>query len=532
MIWYALELLSTYLLEIGLTGVYAVTILTFVGLCSDRLRQKNKEKERIDFEDGIGRRLGPFESVIDAFHSYGGSVQSVALLLRSNVPLLPSVVREALECLPKRHAILRMGVKEIETKERRLPLKCFIEMDEPYSVDFQVRSHQPAQNWEFTIEKELLRPFDTSTAPLWRARMLLEEFEPTEGRYRNAVVLTAHQVIADDTSLIKLCEDFLHLLNSKQSKLSPLEHSSKNNELNTIFPLRPSISDLMKHHLALSQQEKVFLALKRIFNRLILKVMGKPRHQFTGIFPPTSLQDPSAVKKTCILPRHLPKETTTQLARQCKQNKCTVHGAFIAATTIAVSTMLQNGKLRMPMAIPLSFKVNVRRESKPQVSDDELGCFSLDCDFMIPVPVVDVFEESFWKFARNCTYELQNIIGKGKHFSTLKLIHAFHLDLPGQMFKLSKNKKSAGRLDTLISISSNLCQHKFGGVDETSAFECNGVYFAGSGHNFGPVFGNNIVTINEEMWWSVVYYSNVVTEVTACQFADLVFKILKEVAAR
>lgn len=531
MIWYALELLSSYLPEIGLTGVYAVAILTFVGFCSDRLRRKNKEKERIDFEDGIGRRLGPFESVIDAFHSYGGSVQSAVLLLRSNVPLLPSVVREALECLPKRHSILRMRVREIEMRKRRLPLKCFIEMDKPYSVDFHVRSQQPAQNWESTIEKELLRPFDTSTGPLWRAQMLLEEFEPTEGRYSNTVVFTAHQVIADDISLIKLCEDFLILLNSKQSELSLLEHSSKNSKLNTIFPLQPSISELIKHHLAISQLHKVFLALKLIFNRLILKVMGKPRHQFTGIFPPTSLQDPSAVKKTCILPRHLPKETTTQLARQCKENKCTVHGAFIAATTIAVSTMLQNGKLQMPMTIPLSFKVNIRRECKPQVSENELGCFSLDCDFAIPVPVVDVLQESFWKFARNCTYELQKGIGKGKHFSTLKLIDTFHLDLPGQMYKLSKNKKSAGRLDTLISIS-NLCQHKFVGEDETKAFECNGVYFAGSGHNFGPVFGNNIITINEEMWWSVVYYSNVVTHVTAGQFADLVFKILKEIAVR
>lgn len=526
MIWYALELLSSHLLELGLTGVYAVMILTFVGLCSNRLRRKKSEEERYGFDDQVGRRLGTFESTIDAFHSYGGSLQTVALLLRSNVSLRLGSVREILEHLPKKHPVLRMRIQEVEVKGKRLPLKCFIEMDEPYSVDFYAKSHKSAQNWESTFEKELLSPFDTSTGPLWRVRILREDFDPGDGYYNNTLVFTVHQAIADDTSMIKLCEDFLSLLNVKHHELKNSQSPSDQVKLKTVLPLRPPVTELMRRHIVLAPREKILLALEQIFHRLISKLMGQPRHQFMGIFPPTSLQDKSTIKKTCILPRHLSKEAVSQLERHCKENKCSVHGAVIAATSRAISTMLQNGKLQIQMTIPLCFNVNVRKDCSPPVSSDDLGCMSLDCEVKIRVPVIDVTKESFWSFVKKCTQELQQAIMKGKHLSTLKLIDTFHLDLPGKMYKVSKNKKLAGRSDTLISIS-NVGQHRFGSEDERRAFESKGVYFAGAGHNFGPVFGNNIVTINGELWWSVVYYSNVVTQETACQFADLVFKTLK-----
>ena len=40
---------------------------------------------------------------------------------------------------------------------------------------------------------------------------------------------------------------------------------------------------------------------------------------------------------------------------------------------------------------------------------------------------------------------------------------------------------------------------------------------------------NNLVTIGEELYWSIVYYSNVVTQDVATEYAELVFKTLKAV---
>lgn len=525
MFWSALEVLSKYLPEIGLTGVYAVAILTFIGLCSDRLRQKKKEQDVLDSDDQVGRRLGVYESLIDDLHSYGGSLQTIVLLLRSKVPLHPTVVREALELLPKKHSILRMRVKEVTVKGKGKPLKCFIEMDEPFAVDFYVRSKQ-ARQWESSFEKELLNPFQASDGPLWRVRLLKEEFETTEGWYSNTLLFTAHQLIADDTSLLKLCEDFLDFLNTRHND-NQLQSCDENINLITV-PLRPSPSELLTHHITLPQFDRMLLALKPIFTRLLHKIVGKPRNQFTAVIPPISLGDPSTLKKTCILPRNLPNEAISQLAKNCKENRCTVHGAFIAATSIAMATMLQNGELRIPMTIPLSFNVNVRQECNPPLTSDDLGCFSLDCELKMAVPLLQEVREDFWKFAQKCTKQVRQAVAEGRHHSSLKQLHTLNIDLARKRYKASKNKKTAGRLDSLFNVS-NLGRHTFGKEVDTNAYKCSGLYFAGAGHNFGPVFGNNIVTVNGELSWSIVYYSNVVTQDVACQFADLVFKTLKVV---
>lgn len=523
MFWSALELLSKYLPEIGLTGVYAVAILTFIGLCSDRLRHAKKEQDVLDFDDQVGRRLGMFESMLDDLHSSGGSLLSIVLLLKSKVPLQPTVVREVLELLPQKHSILRMRVKEIVVKGKGKPLKCFIEMDEPFAVDFYVKSKQ-ARHWESLFEKELLSPFQASDGPLWRVRMLKEEFETTEGWYSNTLLFTAHQLIADDTSLLKLCDDFLSLLNTRHNN-NYLPSSDESMKLITV-PLRASLSELLKRHVTMSQLDRLLLALKPIFTRLLYKIVGKPRNQFTAVIPPTSLGDPSTLKKTCILPRNLPKEAISRLAMNCKENKCTVHGAFIAATSIAMATMLQNGELRIPVTIPLSFNVNVRLECNPPITGDDLGCFSLGCELKMPVPVLKEMQEDFWKFAQKCTKQVRQAVAQGRHHSSLKLLHNLDMDLARKLHKASKNKKTAGRLDPLFNIS-NLGRYTFGKEAETKVYESRGVYFASAGHNFGPVFGNNIVTVNDELSWSFVYYNNVVTPDVARQFADLVFRTLK-----
>lgn len=526
MFWSALELLSKYLPEIGLTGVYAVAILTFIGLCSERLRHKKKEKHVLDFDDQVGRRLGIYESMVDDLHSCGGSLLTIVLLLKSKVPLQPTVVREVLELLPKKHSILRMRVKEITVKGKEKPLKCLIEMDEPSTVDFYVKNKQ-ARHWESSFEKELLNPFQASDGPLWRVRMLKEEFETTEGWYSNTLLFTAHQLIADDTSLLKLCDDFLSLLNTRHNN-NYLSSSDESLKLISV-PLQASLSNLLKHHITMSQLDRLLLALKPMFTQLLYKIVGKPRNQFTAVIPPTSLCDPSTLKKTCILPRNLPKEAISRLAMNCKENKCTVHGAFIAATSIAMATMLQNGELRIPVTIPLSFNVNVRLECNPPITGDNLGFFSLDCELKMHVPVLKEMQEDFWKFAQECTKQVRQAVAQGRHHSSLKLLHNLDVDLARKLQKASKNKKTAGRLEPLFNVS-NLGRFTFGKEGEKKVYESRGVYFASAGHNFGPVFGNNIVTINDELSWSFVYYNNVVTHDVACQFTDLVFRTLKLVS--
>lgn len=56
----------------------------------------------------------------------------------------------------------------------------------------------------------------------------------------------------------------------------------------------------------------------------------------------------------------------------------------------------------------------------------------------------------------------------------------------------------------------------FGKEGKIKVYECRGVYFVSVGYNFGFVFGNNIVIINDELFWSFVYYNNVVIYDVVC----------------
>ena len=255
--------------------------------------------------------------------------------------------------------------------------------------------------------------------------MLREEYDPREGSYSNTLVFTVHYLIADDTSLLNLSRDFLDFLNTKHKNNS--QDWDEKLLLNTP-PLRPSLTEIIKGHLTLSRLEKVFLAIKSILARMLKRIMGKPRHQFAGVFQPTSLQDPSITKKTCILTNVLHKEAISMLVRNCKENRCSVHGTFIAATSIAMATMLQNGKIRIPTTIPVSFSVNVRQECTPLVMGNELGCFSLDCDLRIPVPASNKTDEPFCNLAKKCTEDSHQAVSKSNHHSTLKSLCTLSID--------------------------------------------------------------------------------------------------------
>ena len=94
----------------------------------------------------------------------------------------------------------------------------------------------------------------------------------------NTVLFTVHQVIADDTSLLKLCEDFLDFLNTKHNNNSSQNWDEK--ILSNILPLRPALTELLKSHITLSQLDKMLLAFKPIFNRLLKRIVGKPVNPF------------------------------------------------------------------------------------------------------------------------------------------------------------------------------------------------------------------------------------------------------------
>ena len=94
-----------------------------------------------------------------------------------------------------------------------------------------------------------------------------------------------------------------------------------------------------------------------------------------------------------------------------------------------------------------------------------------------------------------------------------------------------KNDPSGGRNEQLL-VFTNLGYAKFldGSPDDEvilrARFGCSAV------HQRGSVFNHEIATFNGKLFWSVIYYSNVVSDATAQTYANLVkgtiIKAIKE----
>ena len=80
-----------------------------------------------------------------------------------------------------------------------------------------------------------------------------------------------------------------------------------------------------------------------------------------------------------------------------------------------------------------------------------------------------------------------------------------------------------GRDRTSLLVFSNLGYCKFldGTPDEDVILRA--MYGCSAEHQHGPaIFGNNLATFNGKLFWTIVYYSNLVSDATAQKCADLV----------
>lgn len=519
----AFEWLNSHIHELCLAVVYALAIYTLLTFFVRKFQGRRMHVECTS-NDGTGRKLGVVESALDQIHKYGGAVQISAVLLKSKMTLPPASVRKALEALSQRHPLLRMRISEVKAQVRGKleTLRYFREMDNSKVVQLTLKN-KPATQWAGVLEKELLKPLETGTGPLWRVVMLKEEISPQEGWHRNTLLFIEHCAISDGLSALHLCNEFTENLRILHTSQSPRQELSVES-----LPLRQPVHELLTDHLTLSQLDTILLIFKDIWSRWVQRIVARPRNQFTAVFPPISLQDPSIPKKTCLIAEVLSAEETERLARHCKLYKCTIHGAITAAANIAMATILQNRDPEMVMSVLSSFSVNVRRDCVPRSEAVELGCLSVDCDFHVSVPVLKNETAAFWQFARHCTHAVHSAVSKGNHLEKLKRMGVLGFNLAKQSKHFAKCKETAGRSDKVLHIS-NLGRHELG-TDRARPFEIEGFYFAVAEHNVGPVYANNIVTINGVMHWSFVYFSSVVSKEEAHQYSNLVLETLKDVS--
>ena len=459
------------------------------------------------------RRLGLTEQVLLERErvNHWGTVTSV-LLLDSKEELNRDHLRKALSLLPKRYPLLRMRVNESGSEA------CFEEMDNPETVDFQVLDGITADKWEEGFEKEINGAlFNTAIGPLWRVKLLRETFH--DRKFRNALVFTFQHVICDALSIFEIQKKLLELLTSL--------HDGEEFEVESL-PFRPPLESLMSD-LEPNIGERLLFSSYFTLQR-VKTFFAKPENLYLSVYPPVANSNPSVTKRTCLLSRTLSEGETKQLIKNCKANKCTVHGAITASTHLAIARILQQKKhdLETPVTVESAYTVSLRKYCQPKVNSDEMGVYVSVSGLSVPVPLLYPDDkQGFWAFARACTREVHTQLDSGKHLNIPKLYHC--VDIPAYC-RLSNYEHNEGRRTQILNITN--CGALQTDQSEESPYRFGGMYFGLRGEKTGHIFGNNIFTVDGRLYWAVEYFPHVTTKPHAEEFIDLSLRILKDVCAQ
>lgn len=527
-VWSTVQWVQNNFEQIGLAIIYSLCLMTVFAVVNKKVRQRRKQAERertVTEDDSLSiRKFSRFESSLDHLHKFGGSITAFALILKSKSYINPSLVKSALVYLTKKNEILRTKIsrKKIRTNGKKKVEKEWKIMDNPDFAEFHLKlKAMTSDQWPTVFERELMKQFPEE-GPLWRFVMLKEQFNHGEGRYSQSFVLSAHHLVCDGYSGFAFFKDFMGYINTTLSAES-IEHD-------VIHPVRPSLPDLLRNHIHVPQTVILYsmftLFLKRIADRLRPK--PKCKNLYTSMYPPVITASPSAVKKTCFIPRYFNKDDTRKLLKMCKANHCTIHGAFSAIATISMATILQKGRSGAPLIIPSSFSVDLRKECNPVVNQSKVGFYSVDCNIEIPCEFttlpLDTKSLQFWEFTQKCDLILRNAIQNGDHLYSLKLMETLRINTAKNRGELAKDPSTAGRTSALFHIT-NIGKRSV--LESTVDLNVEGFYFGLAEHNIGPVFSNNIATVNGALYWGFTYFSHIMRDAQALEYVDLVMDILK-----
>ena len=128
----------------------------------------------------------------------------------------------------------------------------------------------------------------------------------------------------------------------------------------------------------------------------------------------------------------------------------------------------------------------------------------------------------FWSMARQASSDLHARLNKDKIVKMWPMFAGMiRLDMMSEMTK-AESDRSGQRGDKLIYFT-NLCHAKF--LDRSPGYDdviLRARFGCSAGHSRGTIFGINVVTFNGKLFLTIIYYSNIVNDVTAQKYADLV----------
>ena len=459
------------------------------------------------------RPLGAHEKLFvvgDKIRDSWGRVTN-ALLLDAKTKLSSETLQEALTLVVKRYPAMRMRVTEHNGTQ------SFQEMDDPFNIDYRIVDGTTVDDWVAVFNEEVNQPnrFNTQDGPLWRFLFVQEAFDPRQQERVNALIFSGHHANLDALSV-------------QQMNNQLLEYVCALNRGETVqvesMPLTPSIEHLLGERAKPTLLQKLLIRPAVSLKRLKDANKG-PENMYLSIFPPVSTRDPSSPKKTCILPRSLSLDETKAVVLASKASKCTVHGALVAATHLAMARILKKEKpdLKLPIALDTNYTLSVRKQCQPEVPDNVFGDYiAFDGLPGTHVPPAIDGKGSFWKFAQESSRRVHDRVAAGEHYKLMVIAQCIGLER--YMGMMGDPERNAGRIEPVF----NLTNVGRVGIGDGGPYTVSGAHLCVQENLVGTLFTYTIMTINGRMHWSLTYHPHITTKQQAEELLDLSISILKE----
>ena len=263
----------------------------------------------------------------------------------------------------------------------------------------------------------------------------------------------------------------------------------------------------------------LFLAKFSVLRTILLKLFTFEIAPKTSVFAQTigmeNSRNPSAERKTCLYPMVIDEKMTSLIARSCKQQQVSMHGALKTATAFAMSEIILQAAAEKGLA---AGELNDGCITSAAVLDRHRTDFSYVTSqlFNIPhtinvnkyAPAVaaanDEQAADFWTLAKDMMRDLNASRDQGKR--NWLVMHYLNIGHARRYYR--GNRRQA----YLMSIS-NVGNCNYLNRDAAAAGLKITAQFSGTGeHNADPVINTTVTSFNNKIYWAAVYFPNVTSK--------------------
>ncbi|MGK5628537.1 phthiocerol/phthiodiolone dimycocerosyl transferase family protein [Streptomyces sp. URMC 123] len=459
----------------------------------------------------VARPLSPVERwywIADQISPLHGVVR-----VRAHGPLMVPALRRALDLLQARHPLLRVAIAAdhqgrepafVPVEGRPIPLR---------HVEVPADDASPDTYWMRELdERELAEPLDWRAGPLVRGLVVTHRTGETgeSDEHCHDILLSGSHCVADGMTALALLGQWLALAaevaGPPTTAVSPAAGAAPATaggaappDGSPSWPARPAAEDLLPdgHRGAAGAARLAGMMARDRWAALRLR----PRR-----IEPDRMVPPEE-RRTRVLHRALPAARMTELARACKRQGTTVHGALAAAMATAVA--VEAGP-RPPSCVSIGSPVDFRGELRPPVAYSELGSYAAT----LP-SYVTYRPGALWPMARWISQDLVRGKRRGDHLSMLHLVRRHGPSTVADSGPFLRYLDTEGPL--------NLCLSNMGRYDvpeRVGAWRLSGAQVMANISVTGAVVATAITT-HGELAWNFSYVEGAVSRDRAERLAQV-----------